>query len=327
MEITDCKCKAGYTGEDGSICQACAAGTYKSDAGDSECSRCPTGATSPEASALSSDCICKAGWESLASGVCTACERGYYKAAPGGAACSACASGSFTNRTNSTACQVCPPNSDSAAGSSVCACNSGFYGLPQGSTRAGTVGVLELVTGEDRGCLPCATGLYKETSGSDYCLDCPSGKYNRLPGSSACDDCPAFPSNADDSQLLLQCRDEYKFACQTKRLPFACFLTQYLPLADSLSSCTAFGGALVRVSSSLPILPLGGADTHLHNDLTLEHAHMVDSAWGSLLQFALELTQADEGFYWPGHLESEDELVSYLVDEMSDMSIYIVYWN
>jgi hypothetical protein len=39
--VTDCKCNAGYTGEDGGACTACIVGTYKPVGGRDACTPCP----------------------------------------------------------------------------------------------------------------------------------------------------------------------------------------------------------------------------------------------------------------------------------------------
>ncbi|KAJ1477308.1 hypothetical protein T484DRAFT_1602958, partial [Baffinella frigidus] len=47
VEVTDCKCLAGYNGtSDGSVCAACESGTCKSVAGMGACSTCPTNSES-----------------------------------------------------------------------------------------------------------------------------------------------------------------------------------------------------------------------------------------------------------------------------------------
>ena len=308
--ITKCVCKPGYTGDDSFDCTACEAGKYKTASGSGNCILCQHGSQSSEASTQQADCECMPGWQP--SGIsCTPCSRGYYKSNAGSESCLPCPSGTFMNRTGSWVCEVCPADSNAAQGKVECTCNAGFYGLPQGSQSGGTEGLTDLTTGEDRGCMPCGVGSYKPTEGSQSCFDCQIGKYSRNSGAAACEICPDNPTNAHDETLLLQCLEDFKFACETEHQPFACFLTQYMTLSASIASCTGFGGALVRVSSSLPTAPDANSNAHAHNEFTLDHMHSVDRSWGSLLEYGLLLTQADEGFYWPGaqaSIETEDEL-------------------
>lgn len=84
-ELGDCRCNAGYTGNDGTHCYACDAGKYKTTTGDATCTSCPqdrylttTGATSgaaclacppssqaPQSSSAKAACICNMGYTGL----------------------------------------------------------------------------------------------------------------------------------------------------------------------------------------------------------------------------------------------------------------------
>ena len=92
-----------------------------------------------------SDCTCNAGYTGPDGGTCVACAAGTYKAGTGDAAC-----------------DVCPANSASPAGSTVstaCTCNAGYTG-PDGGT-----------------CVACAAGTYKTVEGPSACNVCAAGKY------------------------------------------------------------------------------------------------------------------------------------------------------
>ena len=45
--ISDCQCKAGYTGSNGGMCTACETGTYKVSLGPGACTSCPANSVSP----------------------------------------------------------------------------------------------------------------------------------------------------------------------------------------------------------------------------------------------------------------------------------------
>jgi hypothetical protein len=57
-EITHCTCKTGYTGNNGTVCMSCAAGTYKNTTGSSVCTYCDVGTYSTTRAAnLSETCL------------------------------------------------------------------------------------------------------------------------------------------------------------------------------------------------------------------------------------------------------------------------------
>ena len=301
---TACTCNAGFTGPDGTLCLACDSGTYKIMTGTGTCANCPPESHSANASTQLSNCTCNAGWDTLhPTDGCMPCPRGTFKDSAGSHSCAACLQGSFLNVTTGTTCESCPANSISRPGRETCLCAAGWYGIPLASEAGGTQG---------EGCINCPIGAFKGNAGSHLCLDCPSGLYSNTTGATQCKTCPSTFTNPHDIALA-QCRADLKFTCQSETLPHACFLAQYLPLPKSLESCSLFGGGLVRVTSRLPVA-VGddfSGDTRVPRTLPGEGYGevIVDRRWGSLLKFALTLTGADEGFYWPGFVETEDELM------------------
>ena len=87
---------------------------------------------------------------------------------------------------------------------------------------------------------------------------------------------------------------------QAGREPHACFLAQNMPLQESIAACTAFRGALVRTTSGRPLASGGGGEGG--GGEGGGGGGVMDTAWGALLEFALKLTGAAEGFYWPGYV-------------------------
>lgn len=81
-ELADCRCNAGFTGNDGTHCYQCDAGKYKSTTGDATCTSCPqdrysttlaatsgaaceacpTSSQSPQSSSAKAACICNMGY-------------------------------------------------------------------------------------------------------------------------------------------------------------------------------------------------------------------------------------------------------------------------
>jgi len=102
-DITDCKCKVGWTGSGGSVsCSACNLGTYKNSIGSDACQNCMAGTYSDTPSASTSDvciacpvnsdaveasdspthCICNAGFSGVRGQVCIQCPISKYRAQP-----------------------------------------------------------------------------------------------------------------------------------------------------------------------------------------------------------------------------------------------------
>ena len=192
---TNCTCDKGYSGPDGSNCQACVSGTWKAVNGSSSCILCASGKYSNETGEIAestcddcpahtysgdgskqlTNCVCNLGYSGPNGKVCTGCEAGHFKPANGSAACTPCASATYMTGTAATACDVCPGNSSSSVASSSlldCTCNLGFTG-PNGST-----------------CIECEAGFSKSVSGPSECVICPRGSYAGA-AKSACTLCAA----------------------------------------------------------------------------------------------------------------------------------------
>ena len=102
--MSDCKCNAGYTGQDGVSCTECAAGKYKETEGSSQCSQCSPGKHS---SALAVSDM---------------------------AACLDCPRNTYSSMSNDM-CHDCPRYAVSHAASSNisnCTCPPGYTGNPNG---------------------------------------------------------------------------------------------------------------------------------------------------------------------------------------------------
>jgi Tyrosine-protein kinase ephrin type A/B receptor-like len=173
--IVYCKCLAGYTGADGTACEACPTGSYKAGTGTGSCIACPSGTIS-----LATYCTCNVGYTAASDDVtCTACEAGTYKTV----------TGAFM-------CQPCPTGTSSSTGSDAltnCICQAGYAAAVDGTVcTACTVGQFKASTGVGQctGCtarmtsvepgteciqLICTDGMH--FGGEDVCTDCPSNTY------------------------------------------------------------------------------------------------------------------------------------------------------
>ena len=163
-----CRCNAGYSGRTGANrCEACAAGKFKPDVGETECQPCQdltSGgskvASSPRASTSEANCSCPSGYSKTSgslcedvdecaedTGTCTPlahtechntpgsftclCKQGYSGDAGAGEACEICDADSFKPTVGKGLCTPCPEFSSAPPGSvakEACACNTGFYG-------------------------------------------------------------------------------------------------------------------------------------------------------------------------------------------------------
>ena len=79
-----------FSGPNGGICTACAAGTYKDVIGPAVCTECSNFSYSPVQSTFQSSCRCNAGYQGPDGGPCKACGVGTYKYVIGSATCQAC---------------------------------------------------------------------------------------------------------------------------------------------------------------------------------------------------------------------------------------------
>ena len=204
VDQTACTCKPGSTGPDGTPCVLCGPGKYKPSTGDSACTlclagqyseivgglhanvcqECPTNTTSLPGSVTLPDCICRAGWTRQNGARCVLCEAGKYKNATGDGACSLCLPDQYlgtTGASTATACQQCPANSKSLAGTTkitACLC------LPGTTGQNGSL------------CVLCEAGKYKMDTGVSACTLCLPDQYSGTVGASASDTCQNCSSNS-----------------------------------------------------------------------------------------------------------------------------------
>ena len=132
VDVADCVCNSGFSGPDGGECSACAAGTYKENAGPSDCQLCEPGSystgaaalcttcpfrtVSPRGSQAHTNCSCQAGFTG-ADGTdrCVECFRGFFKPIAGSSFCMQCSEGEYSNRTGMSSCFSCPSMQSSPA--------------------------------------------------------------------------------------------------------------------------------------------------------------------------------------------------------------------
>ncbi|KAJ1465804.1 hypothetical protein T484DRAFT_1591497, partial [Baffinella frigidus] len=160
-EVTDCKCNAGFTGNDGVACVACIAGTYKISSGNA---------------------------------VCTPCAAEKYSGVVGAVAestCVNCPDNTFSSATAETTCSSCPINTFSSTGSgnvTDCRCNAGYTAGTDGmECTACIAGTYKTYTGWGD-CSLCSVNTYATSiANPSYasCLSCPDNMESP-PGSKEC---------------------------------------------------------------------------------------------------------------------------------------------
>jgi len=170
----DCKCNAGFTGENGGTCRACVSGKFKAlPAGPSQCQSCRDIAsdglqlaTSLPASTSETACTCPQGFRKQTWNVCAdvdecsdsdlntcptsslcintvgsftcVCAEGHTGDAGAGDTCQQCPPNTYKDSKGKGTCTSCPAFSSSliASTSSIaCTCNAGYYG-PRGGPCA-----------------------------------------------------------------------------------------------------------------------------------------------------------------------------------------------
>ena len=223
----------GYTGEDGSTCTACPAGTYKAVNGSSACVPCVAGQYSDSTAVTAcracqqnahslaggSACKCNAGYEGSDGGNCTGCRMGSMKSYFGAHPCVKCAAGNYSNTTATTA------------------------------------------------CMECLVGTFSTTSGSTMCSSCPDGYYSAK-GSSNCTICPATTPEPqgcpviDNGQILLAQKAASAVTAAASvgiGAAAACYAVHYIiNAAEGAQRCGAVMLLMEQVSCPITVLIIFG---------------------------------------------------------------------
>ena len=179
-QVEQCVCNAGYTGQNGTLCEACSSGKYKHVLGDANCTICPVGKVSASTGAMTED------------------------------NCTVCPAGNYANEA-STACVDCSANSFSPVGASKiqqCVCNAGYTGSDGGSCSPCAHGKYKQATGNET-CMYCAPGRTTARMASNKtedCVACEAGKYShKAMDEQKCMECPENASSILGSEGNLSC--------------------------------------------------------------------------------------------------------------------------
>lgn len=242
--LSNCTCDLGYTGPDGGPCAPCAAGTFKSTngsaaceqcpadayagAGSSACAACPANSHAAAGSPALANCTCAAGFAALAEPfACAACAPGSAKLA-GNAQCGTCPAGSFANQSAMPACETCPADTYSSAGSIACeACAANEFSAPGSDS--------------DADC-ECKAGYFRPENASNECTACPVGGYRTT----------SHPQEWN-SLMCLPCEYGYSTLYEASTSEQACYLCP----ADSYVAGVSLVGQHNYRLYRLPCVPCG----------------------------------------------------------------------
>lgn len=149
-------------------CTACPRGTYQSETGQLQCSKCPTiarrpGVTIGPGARSAADCKerCPAGkFLDHETGLCRPCGHGFYQPREGSFACELCGLGKTTRSAEATSKAECRDE-----------CTSGMQ------------------LGADGRCEPCPRGTYRSQGVQPACQSCPLGRTTPKVGASSVEEC------------------------------------------------------------------------------------------------------------------------------------------
>ena len=152
-------------------CSECAAGKYKYDTGDFDCTSCPDNFVDVNREY----CICNAGYYLSGPETCLPCAVGSWKFGSGNATdgCTDCGDHMTTLSMEST-------------GIESCLCNAGYYGNYDA-------------------CQGCAAGTYTNTIGNTICTDCPVGSSSLTSTNDAESDCVADVGYEKNDGVYTEC--------------------------------------------------------------------------------------------------------------------------
>jgi len=208
--LTNCSCNAGYTGDDGTDCIECIAGTWKAVNGSSSCMLCPSGKYSNETGqfleSACNDCPTHT-YSGDGSSVITNCTCDFGFTGPGGTLCTACPVDTYKEVRGSAFCIACPFNSNSSVGSIAvadCKCRPGWTGPDGEACVECQAGKLKKLQGNAT-CQECGYATYSERTGMSACTACSQGTY-RDANATACLSCPVGKrlQKHEDESLCVQ---------------------------------------------------------------------------------------------------------------------------
>ena len=190
--VSDCTCNVGFTGLNGTLCSACALGSYKNLSGNFQCALCEVGKYS----------------EVMGSASCSHCQSGTYASTIGQESCSSCPEGKYSNLTGGSECFDCSAGKVSADGASECTTCTAHSDVHNGGNSLTNCTCNLGHTGPNGGpCVACDAGTYKDLNGSAACSLCLPGKFSNETGAvsdTSCDNCQSG-SHSSEGSVICSC--------------------------------------------------------------------------------------------------------------------------
>lgn len=195
VQVPDCvPCAVGtYYATSNKTCNQCPRGTYQSETGQLQCTKCPNisgrpGVTAGSGARSANDCKerCPAGkFLDPETGLCRPCGHGFFQSKEGSFSCDLCGLGQTTRSAEATSREECRDE-----------CESGMQ------------------LGGDGRCEPCPRGTYRSQGVQPACQACPLGRTTPKVGASSVEECslpvclPGTYLNGSQN-LCIECRKGY----------------------------------------------------------------------------------------------------------------------
>ena len=214
-------CAAGKYGQSaGSTCLDCPVGHYSAAKGESACTTCDVGRSTPGAGSSGPCHLCAAGQFYAKSQACTFCPAGKFQSGKGRTGCNRCNSVSFSTG-NATSCTNCSSGHEASQDRTACLeCKNeqrwisldqpGCEDCPKSTfgdkTECKPCTVGRYGPGVGKGCIPCQPGRYQDQQGLDTCKVCDPGSFQNSTEAQQCTLCPAGHfTNVVESKLCSKC--------------------------------------------------------------------------------------------------------------------------
>ena len=194
--LMQCRCPPGFTGNDGSLCTRCAAGSYCG--GGNLSMMCPENSSSVSGSSILQDCVCLPGYQGAAGTVCVLCAPDVICASGVLSTCPA-NSKAPPGSSDASACVAVPGYYSLSVGGFPVVCPAGFYCVGGLNISACPVHATSALGSEDQTQCFCEDGY----QGGSSCTPCPEGTFC---SSGVLNPCPSNSNSSSLSSAITDCR-------------------------------------------------------------------------------------------------------------------------
>ena len=195
--LMQCICPPGFTGNDGSSCTRCAAGSYCG--GGNLSSVCPENSSSVSGSSSLQDCVCVPGYQGAAGTACSLCAPDVICTS---GVLSTCPSNSKAppGSSDASACVAVPGYYSLSVGGVPVVCPVGFYCIGGLNISACPVHATSVVGAEDQTQCFCQDGF---SGGEESCTPCLEGTFC---SSGVLNHCPSNSNSSTMSSVITDCK-------------------------------------------------------------------------------------------------------------------------